>query len=412
MLREIINAFNAGYIMEAEAAKQMAEIAYLIRTGKIELTKEAFMLSAHEPTVIERRTESGSKGRLSLMTIEGTMFRNDMPCGPSGYLSMAERLEEFDHDSSIDAHLFKMHTNGGQIEGLETFANVIANTKKPVIGFGENIFSAGVYAAAGMSSIVLSGKNARMGSVGVQANYRSISKMLAEKGIEDFSIKATTSPDKNNYDLDKEEDRNRYAKDVLDPLDERFMDHVKTHRPGVAKSALTGKTYFAEEAIQLGLADHIGTFEFAVNLALDMSGKNEKSNKFYMSTKPEKKAEVGENPVLAAEVKGGSLEQASTERIEALEGMVSAKDKVITLHLQTIETQKGIIAALEAENDRLAQLPSIDPEAETTAPKEDVSNKTETVKPKGGALPPSIQAAIEDGKKRRERHLKQGKIKA
>ena len=42
MLREIIEALSAGYIMEAQAASQLAEIAYLVRSGKIKLTKEAF----------------------------------------------------------------------------------------------------------------------------------------------------------------------------------------------------------------------------------------------------------------------------------------------------------------------------------------------------------------------------------
>jgi protease-4 len=421
MLRGFINALNATYLMHPAYAEHLAAIVWLVRQGQLDFASiSSEVVQSARPYILDHE-----RGKLSVTSLEGPLFRDDDFCGGPGMISVSNQLKKFDQDRDIDAHLLIMHTPGGQVQGTEILANTVVNTEKPVVVFGEDVFSGGVYIASGASSIVLSGKNARMGSIGVQFRYDSFKRKFEKEGIDSIVIKATKSQDKNSYNLEdpSEEDKKRFAKEVLDPLDENFMDHVRTHRPGIDESVLTGREYFAEDAIRLGLADHIGTIESAIELAFDMAGKPQSqisSSKTYFNMSQENNptqnhAETNpsvtseQNPAPVQEITPEAQElQALRKRNEVLEQMVASKDRVITVHLQTIDAQASVITQLKTENQRLAQLPASDPEAEVTAPSGDVKAPE---KPAGAPLPPEIQAAIEDGQKRRARHIKNGIIK-
>lgn len=420
MLRGFINALNATYLMHPVYAEHLAAIAFLVRKGQIDMS----MLSDEIDSGPKPYIFNHQRGKLSVIHAEGPLFRDDQICGELGMISMSNQLKKYDQNKDIDAHLIKMHTPGGQVAGVEIFADTIANTEKPTIIFGEDVFSGGVYLAAGGSAIVLSGKNAMMGSIGVQSSYLSFKKKFESEGIDEITIKATTSPDKNNYNLEdpSDEDKLRYAKEILDPIHAHFIDHIKTHRPGVDESVLTGKEYYAEDAIRLGLADHIGTIESAIELAFDMAGKPQiksTGSKTYMSMetnpttqkpvqKPEAVAEVSSQPVVPADSPQENEELVALQhRNKVLEEMVAAKDRVITVHLQTIEAQATLLTQQKAEIARMAKLPAADPEAEVTAPEGDVTAQ----EPKGAPLPAEIQAALASGQKTRQRHIKKGIIK-
>jgi len=401
-LKPLLSALSATYAIEPTYGLHMAAIAHMVYEGKLKPSADAFEVKANA-NYTEEYTGTGENGvevsgNLSIIEMKGPMFREDQFCGPMGMVSMAEKMKAMDADASIDAHVIDMHTPGGELSGLETLANVVANLEKPVVLFGEDILSAGFYTAAGADSIVLSGKNARVGSIGVQLTYASYQKMFEKMGIEEVSIKATTSPDKNAFDFDNmsEEDKERYAIESLDPLDANFMDHVKAHRADVPDSALTGKVYFAEQALELGLADHIGTIEDAKQLALDMAGKPIKIT----GMKKENKGQAStEAPDLQAQL------NASQDRIVALEDIVSAKEATISEQLKAIGALEAKVEDLKKENDRLAALPATDTEASTSAPAEDAANKNEEEKVKGLPVPTAIQEALDRGKARKARQL-------
>jgi ClpP class serine protease len=62
-----------------------------------------------------------------------------------------------------------------------------------------------------------------------------------------------------------------YQKNVLDVINSKFLSSIKTNRPAVDDSTLTGKMYFAPEAIALGLIDEIGSLEYAISVAAALS---------------------------------------------------------------------------------------------------------------------------------------------
>ena len=199
---------------------------------------------------------------IALIKIHDVMMREDTFCGPMGTRTMGEMVKSADKSSRIKEILFSLDTPGGQAAGTEQLAQIIASTEKPTTSFVETAFSAGYWIASATDRIVMSAQSSEVGSIGTQISFASMKRMFEEMGIDIHTIRATKSPDKNEDFLQAEEGNyERIIENVLDPLNEIFHANVLANRPQVNKEAMTGKTYFAQDAISLGLADEITDFD-------------------------------------------------------------------------------------------------------------------------------------------------------
>lgn len=398
-MKGFLNLLNAQYAITKGYGLQMAAIAWLIMNRKRDFSPDLFHVSDVEMTILEfeveePESESNSKDRVAVIRINGPLFRNDQFCGPKGMMSIAQDLKKLDQDESIDAIVLDMYTPGGQVHGTETLANVVANLQKPAVIYGEMICSGGFYIAAGGDHIMLSGKNAVVGSIGSQISYMDFSKHFKDKGIEYIQITADTSPDKNshNFENPSDEDKAKIAADILNPIDQHFMDHVREHLPGVNEEGLSGKVYYASQAIELGLAHSIGTLEDAIQLALDMAGKKHSEKSISMKTEDKKTAEEKVQPTVE------SLQELITARdvqIKTLNYTIETKDA-------TIQVQAETIKGLQAEVDRLAKLPA-DEGGATVKTETDAGNKlpqSEDKDPMTAEAHAMIRKAQADAKRR------------
>lgn len=377
---------SSQFAIEREYGLQMAAIMYLIMTREITLSEDTFNLQAQKTTIYEypSKVEGKKLDRVAVMTVNGPLFRDDQFCGPKGMLSMAKMLKEMDEDPTIDAIVMDVFSPGGQVPGVETLANTFANIQKPKILFGEMICSGAFYGFAGSDHIMLSGKNARVGSVGVEFSYMDFSKALEKEGIEVVRMVAETSPEKNSPDLRQisEENKKVFIKENLNPIDNHFTNHIRTFRPNAKEEALKGKVYYAEDAIRLGLADSIGTLEDAINMAIDQANKKkEESNNLSMKVEDKTldKQEVTETTVQSQDDQPqvSDKNSAPTEDLQIMVNTLKTKlqrQKAINdmLH-ETVKMQKQRITDLTAEIDRLGKLPAADDEAGVSS-KEDTTN--------------------------------------
>jgi len=94
---------------------------------------------------------------------------------------------------------------------------------------------------------------------------------LEAMGVKFHEVYASLSVDKNK-DINEVLDGNYepYQKNVLDVINQKFLSSIKTNRPAVEDSTLTGKIYFAPEAIALGLIDEIGSLDYALSVVPDL----------------------------------------------------------------------------------------------------------------------------------------------
>lgn len=184
------------------------------------------------------------------------------------YEDIRYRFMEAFEDTSVNSVLLLLDTPGGMAKGafaLSEFVAAYNNNVKPVVSFTDGqVASAGVlYGSA--ASALLADEYADVGSVGALIVFMEISQMLKQNGV---NVKvARSAPYKavpNRYE--KLDDK---GEEVLDELVTRshnqfvaiLSKNIGLSADTVNKNIATGKMFAATEAVSLGLAQGLTTYE-------------------------------------------------------------------------------------------------------------------------------------------------------
>jgi protease-4 len=264
---------------------------------------------------------------------------------------------------------------GGTVDGTEVFANIVKNTKKPVLAFVDGLMaSAAAWIGTGADEIWASTDTDEIGSIGVLMSFADIQPYYERMGVKFHMVTASTSEDKVKMFEDLRAGKYKeYQENVLDVLDEKFMKVVKENRPKVTKEHLSGKVFFAKDLVGT-MIDQIGTFEDAVARLYSISKtsltsnvaeeEEEEDNSLIINSKKVKMekltllmAAMGVTSIELDEDGYASLSQESLEAIEA--GLKAASDAQAKLDADLRTAQADLQAATDAsgeENQELANL--------------------------------------------------------
>jgi len=182
------------------------------------------------------------------------------------------KLDKLDRNPNIKAILIYMDGPGGAVGAISPFVTFGAkrNKKKPLGIVFEEMCSAHLYSGWGLQpDFVWAANNisATAGSLGVMVSWLDDQKYLEMIGLEKIAIYPDESKDKSlpvrlalegKYDLIKTE--------MLSPLAIRFQNDMIRLNPDLKSKesgVLTGKVFYAEDAVKVGFAQKIGSFEEA-----------------------------------------------------------------------------------------------------------------------------------------------------
>lgn len=289
LLFAVLNGF---FLLEANAIQNYLPLAEQLREGKfraadwvgegVEITLPSKAFFALTPHAAElgimgyESLEDVPAGSVAVHTIEGVMMESDT-CWSLGTQSIGQLIREADAHQSIVAHVGRFNTPGGSTQGLENFAGIIASTQKPFVSWAQQMCSAGYWSGSSGDAIVVAGRTAMVGSIGTMVSFRDYSKANARLGIEDHVINATESTNKNAAFAEAIKGNYKPIRaQLLDPLNNVFLDAVRANRAGKLdakqeKELLSGMVYIGEASVRNGLADQMGSFEEAVQLALNLA---------------------------------------------------------------------------------------------------------------------------------------------
>ena len=94
-------------------------------------------------------------------------------------------------------------------------------------------------------------------------------KQLEKAGIDILTVYATASKDKNSEVREALKGNLKPLEDLANKFNENFLATIETNRAGKLTETRevwgTGKVYFAEDALKLGLIDNIDTFINTLN---------------------------------------------------------------------------------------------------------------------------------------------------
>lgn len=224
--------------------------------------------------------DQAPKGSIAIVPLQGAMLKHDTPC-EFGTVSLAGQIRLAADHKNIKAIILDIDSGGGAINALPPILDAIdyARGKMPVIAHCDVAASAAYYTAVHCDQIILSNEiSAQVGSIGVMISFADMQPMWEREGVKFHTIYAPESSEKNKaFELALKGDYELIQQEVLSPLARQFQQVVTLHRPNLDSSVpgiLSGRMFFAREALQCGMIDGIGTLEQALDIASKLSERN------------------------------------------------------------------------------------------------------------------------------------------
>jgi len=214
--------------------------------------------------------------RIAIISITGMMMKyahfnwsmEDLDWIVPGIDDIASLLEYAMQSDEIDGAILVFNTPGGTTQSLIRIEEVLKKRTKPVVAVVDGMCaSAGMYAASLCDRIIALNKMCNVGSIGVMVQLVDYGAFYKKQGIKIIEIYPPESSEKNKAYRDAIDGKTQTMIDeVLTPLAVNFQSIVKEHRPvdESVEGVLSGKMFYAEDAIKAGLIDEIGNFDTAV----------------------------------------------------------------------------------------------------------------------------------------------------
>ena len=210
----------------------------------------------------------------AIYTISGTMLKYGTMCS-YGTMEIASAIREAAAHKKIGSIILNIDSGGGAVDAIAPLVEVIQLAQangKPVIASCDLCASAAYFVASYCDEIHANNNiSAEFGSIGVMMSFRDYQKKYEKDGITEHRIYSNLSEFKNEplelalqgkYDMIKTE--------MLDPLAQKFQDVVKENMPGLnseVKGILSGKTFYAQSAMDNGMINAIGDLNFSFQRA-------------------------------------------------------------------------------------------------------------------------------------------------
>lgn len=245
------------------------------------LTAEEVATRIHGATRPQNRNmgEVGITRMVAILPLFGTIFpRANMMTDVSGATSAERFGAEFSalvNDPDIGAIVLDINSPGGQVNGIAEVANRIfeARGKKPIVAVANHLMASAAYWIGSAADEIVATPDADVGSVGVFAVHQDMSKALEQDGVKITIIKeGKYKTEGNPYEPLSEDALANIQARVSDSYD-GFVHALARHRgvkpDDVRNGYGEGRVVGAQQAIRLGMADRIETFDQTVTRLLN-----------------------------------------------------------------------------------------------------------------------------------------------
>lgn len=241
------------------------------------------------------------RGQTAVLTIKGPLFRyGDFFTAISGaatYDGIAQAVAKAKDDPQVRNVLFSWDSPGGEVNGCAELAGMIADlaASKPTESYvGGQCCSAAYWLASATSRITID-STAQLGSIGVRLGIRDTSERDAKSGVRTIEFVSSNAPNK-RMDWSSDSGRARIQK-MADQLEGVFIAAVAQNR-GISTDEVIAKfgqggVEIGADAVKVGLADALGSFESVVAKLAAGNGRTLQGRTVAMSTQNNQPAVTG-----------------------------------------------------------------------------------------------------------------------
>lgn len=355
LLRLTNRLFSNPQMMEASYFDRIASILEARNEGIVELALQNKAESS------ERQLAYNSDTKVGIIELKGplTYLHYEPMCGesPTSYQSLVADFKSLVNQGAKTIVLDTDSPGGeayGVFETARTLRSIADENGVKILTYVDGMAASAAYALSSISDEIVMNPSAEVGSIGVVVRLRNANKAMKNMGIEDTYVFAGKS--KIPFNADGE-----FAEEFLEDLQEKvnvlygeFTSHVAQMR-GISDEVVKSteaKTFLADKALQLGLADKVMEVEeFYTYLSTVASGENSKMlTARFLSRKNEDKANMQTVAELQAAMTAlvDEKTQMAAELTAAVEALAAAQSDVAKLQEQVSEFEANAKAAAEA----------------------------------------------------------------
>jgi signal peptide peptidase SppA len=188
--------------------------------------------------------------------------------GMTSYEGLKHQLAAAARDASVSSILLDMDSPGGEAVGAFEAADAVrAAALKEVVAVVNGMAASAAYAIASAATRIVTTSSGISGSIGVVMLHADYSKRLESEGIKPTMIFAgARKVDGNPYEKLTAEVKGELSAEINRFYD-LFVSGVAVGRSGMSDEAIRAteaRTYIGADAVAIGLADAVGSFESAL----------------------------------------------------------------------------------------------------------------------------------------------------
>lgn len=208
---------------------------------------------------------------IAIIRVVGTMVNRGAYVGASSgvvsYEGVKHQVKSAAGNSKVQAIIIDLQTPGGEAVGAFECAEQvrIANSKKPVVALVNGMAASAGYAIASGAGEIVTTPSGISGSIGVVMMHADYSKKLETEGIKPTLITAGAHKADGNPMEPLPDDVKSRLQTHINETYQRFLLTVEAGRGSRLDAEAARKTeaqvFSGDEAVKLGVADRIGTFE-------------------------------------------------------------------------------------------------------------------------------------------------------
>jgi len=186
-----------------------------------------------------------------------------------------KQIEKAEKDPQVKAIVLDINSPGGTIVASEAIAQAVKSAKKPTVAWLGEIALSGGYYVASAADYVVADKGSMTGSIGVIFVFPQYEKLLDKLGIRMRVFKAGRYKDIGSPYRNMTEEEEEIVNEWLQTAYDDFIHAVAENRnlsESYVRSIAEGRIYTGAKAVELGLANQVGTREDAIEIAGHMGG--------------------------------------------------------------------------------------------------------------------------------------------
>lgn len=252
-----------------------------------------FKLKAEQANTSDNTYSNAPAGSIAIIPVQGTIMKDDN-CGDPGTDTMSQWVRDAMASPNIIGIMQHVNSGGGTVEGTAEYEELIeqASAMMPVETFTDGMCCSAAYWISAPTRITASSGTVEIGSIGTAGSWKDYSPSMAGR-VNSHYVTADESFDKNAAVQQVFKGNYQPVKDaIINPTQAIFKQSVIDNRQNlqltdvtnengdvIGQTPLTGQTYLAQTAIDLGLIDAIGNMDSVLQSIRDRAASDEFSSK-------------------------------------------------------------------------------------------------------------------------------------